>query len=118
MKPLPLPSLGSRTDVFYVLFFSHKSCLTLCDPMDYSQPDSSVHGISQARILEWAAISFSRDFPNLGIEPMFPALAGGLFTTKPPHKPILPIRGSQNNGHTHINIYGTESILEDWCPPF
>ena len=35
-------------------------CLALCDPMDCSPPGSSVHGISQARILEWAAISFSR----------------------------------------------------------
>ena len=34
-----------------------KSCLTLCEPMDYSPPGSSVHGISQARILEWVAIS-------------------------------------------------------------
>ena len=32
----------------------------LCDPMDHSLPGSSVHGISQARILEWVAISFSR----------------------------------------------------------
>ena len=37
-----------------------KSCLTLCDRVDYSPPDSSVHGISQARALEWVAISFSR----------------------------------------------------------
>ena len=37
-----------------------KSCPTLCDPMDYSPPGSSVCGISQARILEWVAISFSR----------------------------------------------------------
>ena len=36
------------------------SCLTLCDPMDCSLPGSSVHGIFQARILEWIAISFSR----------------------------------------------------------
>ena len=36
-----------------------KSCLTLCDPMDYSLPGSSVHGISQAWILEWVAVSFS-----------------------------------------------------------
>ena len=35
-------------------------CLTLCDPMDSSPPGSSDHGISQARILEWVAISFSR----------------------------------------------------------
>ena len=38
-----------------------QSCQTLCDPMDYSLPGSSVHGISQARILEWVAISFSRE---------------------------------------------------------
>ena len=36
-----------------------QSCLTFCDPMDYSLPGSSVHGISQARILEWAVIPFS-----------------------------------------------------------
>ena len=35
-------------------------CLALCDPMDCSLPDSTVHGIFQARILEWVAISFSR----------------------------------------------------------
>ena len=37
-----------------------QSCLTLCDPMACSPPGSSVHGISQARALEWGAISFSR----------------------------------------------------------
>ena len=37
-----------------------QSCPTLCDPMDCSLPGSLVHGIFQARILEWAAISFSR----------------------------------------------------------
>ena len=34
-----------------------QSCLTLCDPMDCSLPGSSVHGILQARILEWVAFS-------------------------------------------------------------
>jgi len=37
-----------------------QSCPTLCDPMDCSLPGSSVHGILQARILEWVAIPFSR----------------------------------------------------------
>ena len=40
-----------------------QSCLTLCDPMDYSPPGSSVPGIFQARILEWVAISFFRVSP-------------------------------------------------------
>ena len=38
-----------------------KSCLTLCDPMDCSPPGSSVHGVLQARALEWVTISFSRE---------------------------------------------------------
>ena len=37
-----------------------QSCLTLCDPMDCSLSGFSVHGIFQARVLEWIAISFSR----------------------------------------------------------
>ena len=37
-----------------------QSCPTLCNPMDYSPPGSSVHGIFQARVPEWVAISFSR----------------------------------------------------------
>ena len=39
---------------------SLQSCLTLCDAMDSSPPGSSVHGILQARILQWAAMSSSR----------------------------------------------------------
>ena len=35
-------------------------CLTVCDPIDYSPPGSSIHGILQARIMEWVAILFSR----------------------------------------------------------
>ena len=38
-----------------------QSCLTLSDPMDCSLPGSSTHGILQARVLEWGAISFSQD---------------------------------------------------------
>ena len=39
---------------------SLQSCPTLCDPMDCSLPGFSVHGILQARTLEWVAISFSK----------------------------------------------------------
>ena len=62
-----------------------QSCLTLCNPMDYNPQGSSVHRIFQARILEWAAIPFSRGWripaipgqdgiPDPGIQPRFPAL--------------------------------------------
>ena len=40
------------------------SCLTLCDPTDGSPPGSSIHGIFQARGLEWGAIAFSGQYPE------------------------------------------------------
>ena len=55
--------------------------------MDYSLPGSSVHGISQARILNWVVISFSRGSSQPGVEPASSALAGTFFTTEPPGKP-------------------------------
>ena len=53
------------------------------ESMDCSPLGSSVHGISQARILEQAAISFPGDLHNPGIKPVSPALVGGYFTTEP-----------------------------------
>ena len=47
-----------------------------CDPMDFSPPVSCIYEISQARILEWVAISFSRDLPDPRIKSV--SLAGGL----------------------------------------
>ena len=67
-----------------------QSCLILRDLMDYSPPGSPVHGIFQERILEWAAFPTTGDLSDPGIKPMslvFPALAGGFFTTVPPGKP-------------------------------
>ena len=60
-----------------------KSCPTLCDPIDCSLPGSSLHGILQARVLEWVAISFSRDLPNPGIEPGSPAFQAETLTSEP-----------------------------------
>ena len=63
-------------------------CLNLCDPMSCSQLGSSVHGILQARILEWVAISFSPgDLLYPGIEPKSPAPASRFFTTELSGKP-------------------------------
>ena len=64
-------------------------CPTLCDPMDCSPPGSTVHGILQARILEWVAFPSPGDLPNPGIEPVSPvstASVGRFFTTVPPGK--------------------------------
>ena len=49
-------------------------CPTLCDPMDCSLLGSSVHGILQARILEWVAFPSAGDLPDPGIKPGSPAL--------------------------------------------
>ena len=54
-------------------------CPTLCDIMDYSTPGSSVHGIFQARILEWVAFRFLGDPPDQGIKPGSPALQADFF---------------------------------------
>ena len=59
-------------------------CLTLYDLMDCSPPGSSVHGVLQARILEWIACPPPGDLPDPGIKPasfMSLALAGRFFTT-------------------------------------
>ena len=75
------------TTVYYwstVVCLVTKSCPTLCNPMDHSLSDSSVHGMSQSRILKWVAISFSRNLPGPGIKPKAVAMAYRSFTTKPP----------------------------------
>ena len=66
------------------------SFVTVCDPMDCSMPGCSVHGISQAGILEWAAISFSR----VSSRPRdrtpvswVSCITGGFFTAEPVRKP-------------------------------
>ena len=68
----------------------NQSCLTLCDPMDCSPPGSSVHGIFQARTLDWVANPFSipspGDLPNPGIEPESPALQADSLWSEPPGK--------------------------------
>ena len=74
-----------------------KLCLTLCDPMDCSLASSSVHGIFQARILEWLPFPSPGDLSNSGIEPASLALASRFSTTEPPGKPGLrPHRQTQS----------------------
>ena len=54
--------------------------------MDYCLPSSSVHEISQGRILEWVTISFSGDLPDPGIEPGSPTFQADALTSEPPGK--------------------------------
>ena len=61
-----------------------QSCLTLCDPMDYT-----VHGILQARMLEWVAFPSPGDLPSPGIEPGSPTLQEDFLPAEPPGKPYM-----------------------------
>ena len=68
------------------------SCPTLCNPLDCSLPGFSVHGILQARILEWVTISFSRGFSQPRDEPSSPALEADTLTSEQPGKPKKMLR--------------------------
>ena len=65
-------------------------CSTLCDPMDYSLLGYSVHGILQARILEWVAIPFSRGSSRPGNGTWVSCFAGKFFTTWATREAIPP----------------------------
>ena len=83
------PQLTRQTDhemvvvevsILEVLVLVTQSCLTLCDPMDCSPPGSFVHGIPQARILEWVAIPFSRGSSLSRDQIWVSCVAGRVFT--------------------------------------
>ena len=68
-----------------------QSCLTLCNPMNYSLPASSVHGILQARILEWVAIPFSRGSSQSRDQTRSPSLQADSLLSEPSEKPHLRV---------------------------
>ena len=70
-----------------------QSCLTLCAPLDWNLLGSSVHGILQARILEWTATPPAGDLPNPGIKPTsrVSCTAGGFFTHLAIGESIYPL---------------------------
>ena len=76
------PKQAEMPDTLATFSFSRTvlSRLTLCNPMDCSLPGSSVHGILQARILEWVAISFSRGSSQSRNRTQVSRIAGRFFT--------------------------------------
>ena len=78
LPPKKTEMLASESDVVCVLVA--QSCLTLYNPMDCSLPGSSAHGIFQATVLEWAAISFSRGSSRPKGQTRVSHIAGRRFT--------------------------------------
>ena len=84
-----------RVPLYYLLVTAHfgivvlvaQSCLTRCDPMDRSPRGPSVHGISQAGILEWVAISFSRESSRPRDQTCISCIEGRFFPAEPWWKP-------------------------------
>ena len=101
---------------------------TLCDLMDYNPPGSPVHGISQARVLEWIPLTSPGNLSNPRIKPSSPALAGRLFTTGPLQKlmvwihHILFISSPVNEHYLSIASLGqlwimwpSRFVYTSWC---
>ena len=91
-----------------------QSCPTLCDPMDCSPPGSSVHGILQARILEWVVVLCSRrsfliQELNLRLLSLLHWQAGPL-PLVPPGKPSRSLSGTRSTGTLILNF----QLLELW----
>ena len=73
-----------------VVCYCAQSCSTLCGPVVYSQPGSSVHGILQARVLEWVAILFSRVSCQPSDRTLVSCTAGGFFTVWATREALRP----------------------------
>ena len=82
-----------------------RSCQTLCDPMDCSLPGSSIHGIFQARVLEWGAIAFSKgsSWPRDRIQ--VSCIAGKCFTIWATREATWVLEGSCQLVDDHLGCY-------------
>ena len=96
-----------------------QSCRTLCEPMDCRQPGSSVHGISQARILVWISISFSRGSSQPGMEPTsltFPAWHVDSLPLAPPGKQVITAYGLlQNIQYGSLGPWAIQYTVGPFC---
>ena len=87
MLNITIIKIAKICDCCAELLQSCPTCPTLCYPVDCNSPGSSVHGILQARILEWVAIPSSRGSSQPRIGPRSPALQADTLPSEPPGKP-------------------------------
>ena len=93
-----------------------QSCLTFYDPMDCSPPGSSVHGVLQARILEWVAFPSPGDLPDPGVESQSSALQADSLLSEPPGNLILCREGEKDVCHLQFISscrLGTHGLLTE-----
>ena len=102
-----------------LLVKSLQSCLTLCKPMYCSPPGFSVHGISQAKILEWVSISL--------LQGIFLTWEGRYFTTEPPRMPsrvwqiyedlkdVIFVIKKHRSMHTHLDTQTYKTTVSQMC---
>ena len=96
-------------DTWKVKVLVAQLCLTLCDPMDYSPPGPSVHGILQARILEWVVIPFSRGSSQPRDLTQVSCIASRFFT-------VWVIREAQiPEVHSNTQLPGIRNFLAGTC---
>ena len=100
----------------HVCMLSCFSCVWLCDSMDCSPLGSSVHGIFQARILEWVAMPFSngsflpRDWTHIS---WISCITGGFFAARPPGKPpISPTCSQKRRKHFRLEKFKVQTYSE------
>ena len=84
-----------------------QSCPTLYDPVD-----RTVHGILQARILEWVAVSFSKDLPSPGIKLQSPELQGDSLLAEPQGK--FKVKEESEKAGLKLNIEKKKKKLRSW----
>ena len=93
-----------------------KSCPTLCNPVDCSPPGSSVHGISEARILGWDVISFSKGSSQSRDQTHVSCIAGRFFTIWTTRKAIIG-NTSCSKGGIEVGPHGTTWTDHLWSRP-
>ena len=112
--PSPMHESESESEVA-------QSCPTHSDPMDFSLPGSSVHGIFQARVLEWDAIAFSVGMHTCSkkvrfpIFPIFPLNSQMSVASKRPSAYSMHRRADNSLGGAHISSHNGKAVAY-WIP--
>ena len=81
-----------------------QSCPTFCDPMDCRLPGSSIHGILQANILEWAAISFSRGSSWPRDQTQVSCIVGGCFNLWATREAIFELKKKKRKKENNTEL--------------